>query len=545
METMNSANVNRVLHLAETVTDVANACRLVRSSQNGSNGAHWILTSTAPDPATPLPAGAEWIRLPPGGTSVWRHAFGGLIDALSPDAINVYPGFATAATDHLEWLHDQPVRDRLHFVSSNRLEATPKGASGDDKLKIGYVLKRFPRYSETFILREVLALEAIGHSVQTFSIRPPREGRFHASLARLNHTTVYLSEKSASKLLPTLLPSLPSGSEDRERFAALFWECVDRSDPALLPYLLTAVDLAGRVREAGITHLHAHFGTSACEITRFAAAIAGVGYSFTVHAKDIYSDDVDRVGLDLKFRDCRFAVTVCDANDAYLREAHPVCRDKLVRIYNGLDLSRRMTARFDSRPVPHVLAIGRFVEKKGFGLLLDALDLLARQGVPFTAEIIGDGELFESVRARRDALGLTDRVALPGVASSEQIQEAMAHATLLACPCIVAANGDKDALPTVLLEALAAGLPTISTDVGGIREILADGRAGRIVEQTPDAIAAEIRALLGSDADRQMLAERGLAQARAEFDIHRNVRRLAACFAAGAPAEAPETTVTA
>lgn len=535
---MNPKLADRVLHVAETRHDIETACRAAAEC-GGSSRAHWILTSIAPDPATPLPIGTEWIRLPAGGTSVWRQAFGGLVEALSPEVVNLYPGFVAGSNGRLAWLRSHAVSERLHVVTPSGHDPAPPRADGP--MRIGYVLKRFPRYSETFILRELLALEDLGFSVQTFSVRPPREGRFHASLARLKHVTEYLSEKPASKRLPTLLRELPATPMERDRVAGLFWECVDRDDPLLLQYLVTALDVASRAKAAGITHLHAHFGTSACEITRFAATIADIGYSFTVHAKDIYMDDVDRIGLDLKFRDCRFAVTVCDANERFLHEAHPLSRGKLVRIYNGLDVARHDLARAAERSVPHILAVGRFVEKKGFGLLLDALHLLRSRGKVFTAELIGDGELADALLARRDELRLADCVSLPGSRSSEQVQEAMADATLLACPCIVAESGDKDALPTVLLEALAAGLPCVSTDVGGIREILDDGRAGLIVSATVEGVADGIETLLDDPTTRHRLAERGRARAREEFDIHRNVRRLAACFVAGTPVSHAET----
>jgi glycosyltransferase involved in cell wall biosynthesis len=267
-----------------------------------------------------------------------------------------------------------------------------------------------------------------------------------------------------------------------------------------------------------------------------AARIAGLSYSFTAHAKDIYASDVDRVGLELKFRDCAFAVTVCRANERFLHENVRSSRGKVLCLYNGIDLERLAgDSRAPSsegpmtRPVD-VLAVGRFVEKKGFGLLLQAIARLKAEGKAVRCRILGDGELLPVIRSERIRLGLESEVEIPGAASSEQVRDAMRTATVLACPCIVAENGDQDALPTVLLEALALGLPTIATPVGGIDEILDGGNAGLLVEPSIESLAAGLDALLHDPEKRHQLREAGRARAASLFDIRRNVETLAKTF---------------
>ncbi len=518
----------RVLHLVHSGADLSEAIAPETGLTAAAPGAQWLLGPVLPDAAFDPPDWVEWIRVPELATegADWTTTVSRLVEALRPARIVVHRDVHRASPTLAATLH-QIYGDRMTIMPMEDL-ARP--------LRVGYVLKKFPRYSETFILREVLALERLGVDVHVLSLHLPRDGRFHGSLSELRRSVHYLEDRSAPKALGAVLPLLPEDPGGRRRVTDLFWETLDRGDPRLLGYLARGIEIAALVRERGITHLHAHFATSACEVARVAAAIAGVTYSFTAHAKDIYADDVDRRGLDLKLRDAAFAVTVCDANVDYLRAMHASANGTVRRLFNGIRLDRETDARpagehrDGSAPAVDVLAVGRFVEKKGFSMLLDSLAEVRRRGVPFSCRILGDGELFEDVRAHRDRLGLGDVVDLPGSASSEQIRAQMATAGFLVCPSIVAGNGDQDALPTVLLEAMAAGLATIGTRVGGIGEILNGGRAGRLIDPDPAALTDAICELLTRPERRAHFASEGRAHAAENFDVDRNVARLAEWF---------------
>jgi len=538
-----STTARRALHLARTQRDFHAAC--VLAGESPGSPPNWILSTGGPAPGVTLPPHVEWIRLPAtlgtrrsSPTSSWWEALEGLVSALHPDTVYVHAGClsgdALDVADIQELLPDRVQVQAVPDPGDVHDDGDP--GSAPRLPRVGYVLKKFPRYSETFILREILALEAHGVPIQVISLNQPRDGRFHAGLARLGHTVDYLPEKAGSKALQAGRALLPTDARGRAVFTDLFWECIDRGDPALTGYLLQALHVAHRARALELDHLHAHFATSSSEVARMAARLAGISWSMTCHAKDIYADEVDRDGLDRKLRDAAFVVTVCEANRAFLVDRHPGSVDRLTVLYNGVDVDHvtapaaELDAERFASPVD-ILAVGRFVEKKGFGLLLDALARLHATRSGLRARILGDGELLEPMRARVRELGLADVVDLPGAASSVQVRAAMRTATLLACPSVVAANGDQDALPTVLLEAQASGLPVVATDVGGIPEIVDGGRAGILVAPDTDALADGIARLLDDPAARSRLVAAGREQVDRLFDLERNASRLAGLFA--------------
>lgn len=403
-------------------------------------------------------------------------------------------------------------------------------------MKIGYVLKKFPRYSETFIMREVLELEAQEVPVQIFSLNLPKDGRFHGSLAKLQHTVWYSPELKGFRNMQTVLGKFSGDKEARSRISQLFWEYVEENRFTEMKYLGSAVLLAEEIRDQEIAHLHAHFSTSACEVARMAARIAQVPFSFTAHAKDIYAESVDHSSLKKKVVEASSIVTVCDANVTYLQSLFPDHSTKIKRIYNGIDLAKwHAPPRQGTQEVPRILAVGRFVPKKGFGLLVDALGQLKRDGFSFKASILGDGELWGSIQEQVNHLGLGDDVALPGAASAEQIRIAMSEADLLVCPSVEAGDGDRDALPTVLVEALGMHCPVVTTPIGGIAEIVDNGKAGALVEPELQSLVEGIGALLRDPKLRQQFAIRGRSRAEALFDGEKSASTLRELFLSTAP----------
>ncbi|MDQ3697700.1 MAG: glycosyltransferase, partial [Gemmatimonadota bacterium] len=292
-----------------------------------------------------------------------------------------------------------------------------------------------------------------------------------------------------------------------------------------------ALLLARAVRERGIRHLHAHFATAATTVARLAAHIAGVPYTFTAHAKDIYHTSVDPGELREKLCDAAAVVTVSDFNDHYLHARFGDDATAVHRVYNGLDLARFPYEAPAVRP-PRIVAVGRLVEKKGFADLVDACAVLAGRGIDFTCAIIGGGPLEDELRSRILERGLLERVTLLGARTLEEVTAAVRDAAALAAPCVVGEDGNRDGLPTVLLEAMALGTPCVSTDVTGIPELITDAETGLIVPQhDPTALALALERLLGSAELRVRLAEAARSVIEREFDIHRNTRAMRALFA--------------
>jgi glycosyltransferase involved in cell wall biosynthesis len=386
-------------------------------------------------------------------------------------------------------------------------------------MHIGYVLKRFPRYSETFVVTEVLAHEAAGWEVEIFSLRPPNDTHFQDLLARVRAPVRYLPSEGtrAADFWAALQEAL---------LLPLAWTALDaaRGEPAGDVY--QALLLAVEVRRRGIEHLHAHFATSATTVARLAARMAGVPFSFTAHAKDIYHEAVRPDDLRRKLAEAAAVVTVSDFNLAYLRQTYGPVAAGVRRVYNGLDLDR-FPYREPRVRSSRVVAVGRLVEKKGFDVLVEAAALLAGRGVDFTAEIIGAGELEETLRRQIDLLGLASRVRLLGPRPQAEMARAVAEAAAFAAPCVVGSDGNRDGLPTTLLEAMALGTPCVSTDVTGIPEIVRDGETGLVVPQNDAvALAAALERLLADPELRRGLAARARRRIEEDFDARRNSARL-------------------
>ena len=386
--------------------------------------------------------------------------------------------------------------------------------------RIGYVLKMYPRFSETFVVTEILALQDQGAELDIFSLRPPTDGRFHEALSRVQAPVTYLPMPGK----PPEMWAAMSGARElhRERFDACIGELLAAPPMDACQALL----LAGLVRERGITHLHAHFGTVSAAVARLAARIAGISYSVTLHAKDIFHESVDDDELSARISDAAAVVTVSDFNERYLRERYGDAAHTLVRIYNGIDLEAFTPSRPDDPP-PLVVGVGRLVEKKGFHHLVDAVALLRDRGRPIRLELVGGGAEEQALRARVASLDLEDRVTFHGPLTQAETRERMRSAAVLAAPCVVGVDGNRDGLPTVILESLALGTPVVATPVTGIPEAVVDGRTGLLVSEGDTAALADALDRLVEDADlRCRLADQGRHHVEERFDARKNTRQL-------------------
>ncbi len=409
------------------------------------------------------------------------------------------------------------------------------GGGGDRPLpRVGYVVKRYPRYSETFVVTEILAHEAAGLPVEIFALGSPLEPHFQDCIARVRAPVHYLSAE---------------GGRAGDLWAALgraadafpgFWPSLEAARGEQGRDVHQAVLLALAVRARGVDHLHAHFASSAATVARLAARFARVPFTLTAHAKDIFHDAVDDADLRTKFAEAAAVVTVSEFNLRYLRERlGPDPTARLRRVYNGLDLAR---LRFD--PPRHraraVVAAGRLVEKKGFADLIEACAILVARGVDFTCQIIGDGELGPALREQAARPALAGRVTMLGARPQAEVFGLIGRGAAFAAPCVVGADSNRDGLPTVLLEAMALGTPCVSTAVTGIPEAVRDGETGIIVPQhDPPAVADALQRLL-DDADlRVRLAVRARQLVEAEFDGQANAAELRELFRTAARSASP------
>jgi colanic acid/amylovoran biosynthesis glycosyltransferase len=395
--------------------------------------------------------------------------------------------------------------------------------------RLAYLLKKFPRTSETFILNELLGLESHGLEPTILSRRQPDDEPRHPELAQLKAPIEYLP--SARSVDPWTVLFGP-GDQDLKaelfrRLQNILTDFGSLGHPRFPSLLAEAVHLLGRCRELDIGHIHSHFATDAAAVACLVHALGGPTYSITLHAKDIYRDTVVPAVLDHMVAHSAFSVTVCDANVRHIEGlVGAEARSKLRRLYNGIDL-RAHAGTGEPRDEGHVLSVGRLVEKKGFFVLLEALESMLKSGRTVRASLVGEGDERDRIEEEIARRGLGDHVTLLGALDQGDVRKLMARATIMSLPCLIGDDGNRDALPTVLLEAQACGLPIVSTPVTGIPEIVDQGAAGLLVpERDPVALAESMSRLLDDDALRASLSKAGRERAGELFDLRKNSRTL-------------------
>ena len=376
---------------------------------------------------------------------------------------------------------------------------------------VGYVVKVYPRYSETFIVNEILAHEAAGWMIDIFSLRPSQDTHFQDRISRV---------RAAVTHIPAATPKIQLFWEAVHRLAASYpaiWNVLRRSTQVEPLTIYQALLLAEHVQRKSIRHLHAHFATVPASVARLAAAITGISYSFTAHAKDIYHESVDTHELQQKIDEAAAVVTVSEFNIEHLEREYDVPHGRLHRVYNGLDLDHFTFESPEQRP-SRILAVGRLVEKKGFDVLVDACHLLRQRGTEFRCDIVGTGDreaVLQTAIAKRQ---LAEVVQLRGPLPQREVMQALRESSVLAVPCVVGDDGNRDGLPTVILEAMALGTPVVSTDVTGIPEVVRHQETGLLVPQRdPAALADALASLLRDAPQRVRLAAEARHRMEADF----------------------------
>jgi len=399
-------------------------------------------------------------------------------------------------------------------------------------LRVGYIVKMFPRLSETFILNEILELERQGVDVVIFSLKKPNEGQFHPQLAHLRARVWYLDDFDLKKWPVWIAPEWPFLEAHQSGLFKLLAEGLAAGDALRIDQVWQAAWVAARAHSFGIVHLHAHFASLPSTLAYFAHRISGIPFTYTAHAKDIYVYTANEHHLEDKLRHAACTITVTQFNRRYLEATYPGASDGRLRVlHNGIDLDLFKRDPNVRRESALIVSVGRLVPKKGFDVLLAALARLKQSGVPFTCRIVGDGGEAQTLTELRDRLGLSSEVEFSGACNRDEVVKLMQRATLLCLPCVVAEDGNVDALPTVLLEALGCGLPVVSTSVSGIPEIIEHEQTGLLSPPNdPTALADQMQKLMRSEELRSRFATAGRLRAEERFDLHRNVAELLSVF---------------
>jgi len=421
------------------------------------------------------------------------------------------------------------------FRAERELSAPPR-----DPNRIAYVVSRFPKLSETFILREMDALERLGWRIDVYPFIHHQEAVHHPEVAR------WLRRLDApDTLLAVARAHLAWLGEAPWRLLSLYGLVIRElwRGPGELARGLAAVARATlwarRARADGVAHVHAHFALHPAVAALAVARLAGVTFSFTGHAHDIYRD---QAMLGTKVRRAAFVVVISrllrDRYVAPLVAPADLARVHVVRCGVDTSVYRPRGAAVpddDAQQSPEgpghgpltVLSVARLVPFKGLAFLVDACALLVARGYDVRCDIIGDGPLRETLRERVAAAGLHGRVRLLGARTQAEVREALAAAAVFVLPSIDAGHGDMEGAPVSLMEAMAMGVPVVATRTGAVSELVEDGVSGLLLAPGDAAALARAVARLATEPALALrLGAGGAAHVRSDFDLRRNALHL-------------------
>jgi glycosyltransferase involved in cell wall biosynthesis len=405
---------------------------------------------------------------------------------------------------------------------------------------IAYLAPEYGTLSSTFVYREVEELRKRGWTVSTFSTTLKHSGSvFSREVEAHIRETEYLFDVPASQLMTGAWAQFfaAPAAFSRAKAAALHDAAVAQTSftsdrPKVMRHFLLGCYLAKRLRLKGIQHIHAHFAHVPTAIAMYGAMAAGISYSFTAHANDIF---VRAMALREKVRRAAFVAVISEYNRRFLADLG--CDPRRMHIVRcGIDAEAFQfaprSAKLDAEEPPHIVTVCRMVPKKGIPQLVKALALLRDRGGRFRCTIVGDGPQMGLVRSLVEEQDLGGSVELVGPAPQERVREYLAEADVFVLPCMQAPDGDMDGIPVAYMEAMALGVPVCATAVSGIPELIHHGESGVLASAgDPSTLADALEELL-TDADRRArLAQGGRARIEAEFTITRNVDILQELFA--------------
>ena len=408
--------------------------------------------------------------------------------------------------------------------------------------KVAYVMSRFPKITETFILFEMLALEQQGVQVEVYPIRREKTSVMHpeaeAFVARA-HFQPFLSWPILRAHL-YFLGIKPWRKERFSRYLSTLWTLL-RANWGSRRYLIGALGLfpkavyfAQHMAAAEITHVHACWASHAAAVGFVVRRLAGIPYSFAAHGSDLHRD---RHMLREKVAEAAFVVPISDYNrDIILSECGGHYGDKVQVIHCGINTQvfhpRTKPTPYEEGRAPFtILCIGTLHEVKGQTYLIEACRLLRERGIEFLCHFIGDGPDREMLAEQARQADLVAQVRFHGRLTQAEIAGLLQGADVVATPSVPTSDGRREGIPVVLMEAMGSGVPVVASDLSGIPELVIDGQTGLLVAPRDARGLAEALARLYSDpALRQRLGRAGREKVVTEFDLHKNAAKLAQCF---------------
>jgi glycosyltransferase involved in cell wall biosynthesis len=385
-------------------------------------------------------------------------------------------------------------------------------------VRFAYLFERFPSFVQTFVYREAVEMLRQGANPWLVSIRRPDDPgelveKIDAEVFYLPEEKTLRSEvddeRSRGAIRGKARKAIPihRGERDSQRMFEAIW-------------------LAPQLEKRGIRHVHAHFGAMAARTAWWLKKLFDFTYSFTGHANDIFCDTDFPISNAELAKHAAFIVTETDYARRWMEERHPSTIGKVFRVFNGIE----PRGFFDREPrgnVPRILSVGRYVEKKGFEVLIGACAELRSRGISFECEIVGEGPLRDILAKQIDDRGLVNIVKLAGPRSQSEVRRLLSQSQLFVLASQPDSEGGSDNLPTVIAEAMFAGVPCLSTKLAGIPEMIQHGETGLLVPpRDTRALSDAMAQVLDDGALAERLGSAAKRKAESVFTIEQSVREL-------------------
>lgn len=398
--------------------------------------------------------------------------------------------------------------------------------------KLAYIVSRFPKISETFILREMIAVEQDQWEVSLYPLILEKSAIVHADAKPWLSRLRYFPWLSLDVLATNLLQFLKT-----PRIYLLLWITVFRENLVSFKFLLRAllifpkaVKIAADMSNNDISHVHAHYATHPALVAWIVHKLTGISYSVTVHAHDIF---VDRSMLNLKLRDARFIAAISEFNREFLVEhlgewvrekIHIVHCGIQPELYNDL-LNIKEHQRFD------IVSIGSLQPYKGMQHLVNACALLRDRGIPVHCQIVGDGEERLSLEKLIAQADLSQTVELLGAMDQVSVASVLRSARVYAQPSVITPAGKMEGIPVAIMEAFAAGLPVVASRISGIPELVIQDKTGYLVPPADaQKLADALEDIYLNPTKARLFAITGREKVLAEFELGANVQKLSLLF---------------
>ena len=409
-------------------------------------------------------------------------------------------------------------------------------------MRLGYLYSRYPVISQTFCDTEMLALERTGVDLEIGSIYPPLTSLRHEHISRLRAPVHYAPPQKILRIW----------EENAKTTRTWPAELVNRHEQKYGRHMKAeqrarnALYFAELFARSGVNHFHVHFANRAAHTALFLKTISAIPFSVTAHGQDFMKD----LGNDDLLREicagAEFIAAETDYSRDLLRQRCPDSASKIHRVYNGIDLERFPVPILPpANSVPRIVTVGRLVTFKGFEQLIDACAELGRRGVDFICEIIGDGPLRENLQEKINKFNLSSRVTLLGSLSQGGVFKKLQAGDIFALPSVTDRQGASDVFPTVILEAMSAARPVVSTRLAGIPELVVHEETGFLVPPGDMiALVEALEQLIRNPELRLRYGRAGRMRIEQHFRIEQTIRPLLellqrTCIAPPKPKTAP------